>query len=393
MRLQVKVFKSTKLTKQKNTHIMELLSPFRRHNRFILYPNRITCTNFQERKESFVTEYFRKEFEKLIGIDHEQIKIEQRMQAVRAIKKYSFNLSKTSQNAIKQSIQSLYYLSPRRKQQISKESFYQNYKASFVTLTLPSVQVHSDTEIKKVLNNFLSTLRFHGLKNYVWKLELQKNGNVHFHLVIDKFFHYYYLQALWNKNLEKLGYVSEYTRKFSSMTYEDYYQNTKVLELTNNVKNPASDEVIRGRFNHGQQTKWKKPKTVDVRKIENEKQLISYLSKYIGKSIREDKADVSTTEMSENDKYRLESIGKCWGRSESLSKLKYKNALDEETIQYIKSIADKYPKAFTILIYDYCSLIYINSKEIPNSFKAVQKAILIGNAKLYNYPFPEINPN
>ena len=34
-----------------------------------------------------------------------------------------------------------------------------------------------------------------------------------FHLVIDKFFHYYYLQALWNKNIEKLGYVSNYSEK------------------------------------------------------------------------------------------------------------------------------------------------------------------------------------
>lgn len=372
---------------------MNLHSPFTRHDRFILYPNRITCTNFPVRRESFVTEYFRKEYEKFIGIDHEQIKIEDRMAAVRSVKKYSFNLSKTSQNAIKQSIQSLYYLSPSRKVQINKESYYSSFKASFVTLTLPSTQIHSDTEIKKILNNFLSTLRFHGLKNYVWKMELQRNGNVHFHLVIDKFFHYYYLQALWNKNIEKLGYVSNYSEKFSSMTFDDYYKNTRVLEKINNIKNPASDEVIRGRFNHGIQTKWRKPKTVDVRKIDNEKQLITYLSKYIGKSIREDKANVSTDEMSENDRIRLESMGKCWGRSESLSRLKYKNALDTDAIEFLKDIAKKYPKAFTIMVYDYCSLIYINSKNAPNSFKAVQKAILISNAKLYNYPFPEINLN
>lgn len=372
---------------------MELLSPFRRHDRLILYPNRITCTNYQVRKESFVTEYYRKEYEAFMGINSIDESKKERMLAVREIKKYSFALSKNSRKQINESIQSLYYLSPKRKQQINKESFYQNYKASFITLTLPSVQVHSDIEIKEVLNNFLSTLRFHGLKNYVWKLEIQRNGNIHFHLIIDKFFHYYYLQALWNKNLEKLGYVSAYTRKFINMSFEDYYKNTKALEHVNNLKFRASDEVISGRYYQGTSTGWRNPKTVDVRKIDNEKMLISYLSKYIGKSIREDKSEVGVNEMSENDVNRLSSIGRCWGRSESLSKLKYKNALDSEAIEFIRDIAKKYPKAFVVMVYDYCSLIYINSKEAPREFKSVQNAILVGNAKLYNYPFPDICPN
>lgn len=372
---------------------MNIHSPFLRHNRFILYPNRITCTDFKVRKESFVTEYFRKEFEKLY-LNNEVINEKrERMLAVKSIKKYSYQLSKHSQNQLKQSIQSLYYLSPKRKQKINEQSYYQNYKASFITLTLPSVQIHSDTEIKKILNNFLSTLRFHGLKNYVWKMEIQKTGNIHFHLVIDKFFHYYYLQALWNKNIEKLGYVTAYQRKFENMSYEEYEANTRMLEQINKVKEPATREKIQSRYELGKQNKWRKPKTVDVRKIDNEKQLISYLAKYIGKSIREDKANPNENQLTSKEKERLESIGKCWGRSESLSRLKYKNALDTETIEFLKRISKKYPKAFTILAYDYCSLIYINSKEAPNSFKAVQRKLLESNAKLYNYPFPEINLN
>src|SRR5690606_10603167 len=114
--------------------VMNIHSPFLRHNRFILYPNRITCTDFKVRKESFVTEYFRKEIERMY-INNEVInERKERMLAVKSIKKYSYQLSKHSQNQLKQSIQSLYYLSPKRKQKINEQSYYQNYKASFITL-------------------------------------------------------------------------------------------------------------------------------------------------------------------------------------------------------------------------------------------------------------------
>ncbi|MGV4586845.1 rolling circle replication-associated protein, partial [Ornithobacterium rhinotracheale] len=57
---------------------------------------------------------------------------------------------------------------------------------SFVTLTLPSAQKHHDRVLRKILAKYLDHLKkVYGLKNYLWKAETQKNGNIHFHVLID----------------------------------------------------------------------------------------------------------------------------------------------------------------------------------------------------------------
>lgn len=372
---------------------MELLSPFTRHDRFILKPSKITCTNTRNDRESYITRYWNK---KLIEIEKTSKDLEKKreiMQSVRELKKTSFNLSKQSQNEIKQSIQSIYYLSPKRKEAISKEKYISNYKCSFITLTLPSTQIHSDKEIKEVLNNFLSSLRYHGLKNYVWKLELQKNGNIHFHLIVDKFFHFYYLRALWNKNLNKLGYIDRFREKFSKMSLNDYIQYRREYEQVNKIKEPTSVEILKNRYEIGKNENWKNPNTVDVRNVNTNQQLVSYLAKYVQKSIKKDEKESSLTDMTELEIERLSSIGKCWGRSESLSQLKYKNSFDTDLIDFVKNLTKKYPDAFVISCYDYCSIIYLKEKQMPSSIKNFFIKMLRCNAELYNYPFPQVNLN
>lgn len=83
---------------------------------------------------------------------------------------------------------------------------------SFITLTLPSTQVHTDNELKaNCLNQFLIELkRDYSLSDYVWRAEKQKNGNLHFHLVCSEFVPHWEIRARWNRIVEKLGYVSRY---------------------------------------------------------------------------------------------------------------------------------------------------------------------------------------
>lgn len=84
------------------------------------------------------------------------------------------------------------------------------YKVNFITLTLPSQQVHNDTIILKTcLSKFLAawSARRIGLC-YVWKAEVQENGNLHFHVIANAFFHLTKLRTNWNKYVETLGYVS-----------------------------------------------------------------------------------------------------------------------------------------------------------------------------------------
>lgn len=92
------------------------------------------------------------------------------------------------------------------------EQRYVSFKLSFITLTLPSSQIHSDTEIvHKILKPFLRWWRD---KNpsllYVWKAETQDNGNLHFHLTTNAFIHWRTLRKKWNQCTNALGYIDRY---------------------------------------------------------------------------------------------------------------------------------------------------------------------------------------
>lgn len=88
-------------------------------------------------------------------------------------------------------------------------------KMVMVTLTLPSEQVHSDKVIKReCLNKFLIYCnRNFGCSKYVWKAEFQENGNIHFHIIFDKYIHHLDVRALWNSCISKLGYIDAFAKK------------------------------------------------------------------------------------------------------------------------------------------------------------------------------------
>ncbi|CAM1341495.1 rolling circle replication-associated protein [Tenacibaculum amylolyticum] len=93
-----------------------------------------------------------------------------------------------------------------------------NYKTgqyvTFVTLTLPTKQMHSDSEIRRLQTRYIENLqKTYGVKYYVWKAEAQKNGNIHFHLLVDKWIHWTIHRKLWNKQIDKLGYLDAYFEK------------------------------------------------------------------------------------------------------------------------------------------------------------------------------------
>lgn len=59
----------------------------------------------------------------------------------------------------------------------------------FLTVTLSKETKQGDNEIKRrLLMPFIEKLKKHyGLKYYFWRAEPQKNGRIHFHLIIDQF--------------------------------------------------------------------------------------------------------------------------------------------------------------------------------------------------------------
>jgi hypothetical protein len=85
-----------------------------------------------------------------------------------------------------------------------------------ITLTLSSVQKLTDKEVtSKLLHNFLIQLKkkYHKI-NYLWVAEKQKNGNIHYHIVVDRFVHKDWVQKVWNKIQSNYHYIDDFEKKF-----------------------------------------------------------------------------------------------------------------------------------------------------------------------------------
>lgn len=93
--------------------------------------------------------------------------------------------------------------------------------ATFCTVTLPKAQAHTDQEIRKrALNGLLQALkRYVGMKNYIYVSELQKNGNIHFHIIIDVKLNKWKLRNLWRKQMYLLGYLDTYSKHEAGQKY------------------------------------------------------------------------------------------------------------------------------------------------------------------------------
>jgi len=94
------------------------------------------------------------------------------------------------------------------------------------TLTLPSKQIESDNQVKrKYLNNFITQLKNkHEGILYLWVAEKQKNGNIHFHVVLDRYVKKEWLQNCWNSVLATGNYITEF-------------------EIIHNHKHPPSTQI------------------------------------------------------------------------------------------------------------------------------------------------------
>ena len=199
---------------------------------------------------------------------------------------------KVSVQAKRKMSKALEYLITISKQKTVHERLsnkYVTFRTAFLTLTLPSKQIHPDKEIiNTCLNSFFNELRkYHNVKNYVWRAELQKNGNIHFHIVTDTFIAWYDARNRWNRIVNKLGYVDRFQEK-------------------NGHKTPNSTDIH------------------STRKIKN---LKAYLVKYMAKDVRQPEPD---QEQIENERIQE---GRIWGCNHELSQTRGLNMIVDSELE------------------------------------------------------------
>lgn len=81
---------------------------------------------------------------------------------------------------------------------------------TFITLTMPGEQRHTDQFIKRhMLNRFLIWMQRQGAKHYLWRAEAQANDMIHFHIITDTFILKQDVLEQWNCILSDYGYNDE----------------------------------------------------------------------------------------------------------------------------------------------------------------------------------------
>ena len=231
-----------------------------------------------------------------------------------------------------------------------------NFRTSFITLTLPASQVHPTAEIsKECFERFLTTLRNRlKMTNYVWKLEFQENGNVHYHLITDTYVDYFFALKHWNNIINKLGYVDRYRERMKGLSFEQYREQFGG-EQKNDIKLMAS------RYAKGKREDWRQPNSVDMRAVRTNNNLHYYLSKYFAKA--GEKPTINAHDNEENSfGLRL-----CfWSRS--LSRVTAVS-MPEQYYNFDFFPFFETAKNVVLRVYDYCRVAYYSVSQFSDDRK------------------------
>lgn len=203
---------------------------------------------------------------------------------------------------------------------------------NFTTLTLPATQFHTDKEIKRdLLNRFLIELRRkNNNKSYLWVAEKQKNSNIHFHILSEKYTDWKLIRSIWNSILNDFGYIEKYRDNQKEFHKNGFQLRTDKLEFW-------SEKKQREAYEYGIISNWSDPNSTDIHSLKKIKNIGSYVTKYLTKGFdliveeefkkrcKSDFTDVQKNnlkyEIVEEWKKKLAVDGRLWGYSDNLKEL------------------------------------------------------------------------
>jgi hypothetical protein len=196
-------------------------------------------------------------------------------------------LSKMSAKKLKKAINFLIYVSKFKILSPTEKQLSFGFTVNFITLTLPSLQQHSDQFIKQeCLASFLDHMKLHfGMYAYVWKAETQDNGNIHFHITTNVYIDHNDIRQVWNRIIEKYGYIDAYMNAQKSKFADGFKINNSLtwLNKKTGIKElmPPKEQIRR--HNIGLRSGWRNPNSTDVHAIKQVSNLAGYLATYMGK--------------------------------------------------------------------------------------------------------------
>lgn len=219
-------------------------------------------------------------------------------------------------------------------------------KYSFVTLTI-SAKVDDKCNHYKLLKQWLEIMQTRYINvNYAWKLELQENGNPHYHLMFDVEMCWKNVRKQWNKIQNE--YVDVYQIKMKEKYKKGYYYDEKMINKNNEI---IDDKTQYERWKKGTKANWRNPNSTDTKIIDSETENVNgYVSKYIGK-IEDEK--------NEDDKLK---INRWYGTNDKIKEIKY--AVISSEIMEIITLMEIETKTIKEIKENYKTICKIHEKTI-----------------------------
>jgi len=253
------------------------------------------------------------------------------------IPKSEDEISKKAATRLRNALSWMLYVSKSKKVYNKHLKSFFRFRINFITLTLSSKQIHSDTIIKKTcLHPFLDILRKKfRVNNYIWRAEKQKNGNIHFHIICDKYIPYEDVRKIWNVAQERLFYITNF-RKNNLDLYKEAgisFSKLKIQAESHFTSKSADVEKLLKNYN---------PNSTDIHSVTKVKNVFKYVCKYMVKQGNYGKIE-----------------GDIWGLSRSLSQMKSAvteigGKIEAEIDHLYNSFHEKFVQ------YKFVSCLYIN---------------------------------
>jgi len=213
---------------------------------------------------------------------------------------------------------------------------FKQRSVTFCTLTLPTAKQNiADKKVISQLVKFIDDIKrvksyiicpytkqqtkecALQVENYLWRAETTENGTIHFHILFDTFVNKNTLKRVWNNHLEKLGFEKSYN-------------------------------------------------SAHIHSIKNLRDVGAYVTKYLTKPPIRDKYKNTPlsqlTDIPDSEKFRRPVIGKTWGCSKAVLKLKYIEFVENDQ-SHLVELTQKMKEYKSELLPDFVTVYVGNVKE------------------------------
>jgi hypothetical protein len=136
-------------------------------------------------------------------------------------KGYSGTITDSTRKRIETAVDIFLQLAPKRRIYNPITDKHQDFQLSFITLTVSAHNPVPASEGHKALKVWLQHFKrpWHRRKmsepifTYLWKCELQKRGQIHYHLTTNSFLHLVEIRRVWNDLQKARGWLDDYHRQ------------------------------------------------------------------------------------------------------------------------------------------------------------------------------------